>query len=426
MDKQIKDAYYDPKTGFGSAQQIYRKLKARGFDVKLKDVKDVIDNQLSKQVFKQAQIRKDQFSHIQSPSKGNNQQMDLLDMTKYSKWNKGYKWIMNCVDVYSRKLVSVPMKSKELKDVYPAYEKCMRVFGTPKNLNTDLEPAVMSNKFQTMLREKNITHYANDPELKRNNAIVERMNRTVREKLAKYFYSRDTKEWVDVIDDIVENINNSVNRNIKTTPDDIWENKSKPAMRKYRYVSEIKVGDYVRVLKKYDIFAKKTELKDWSKNVYLVVERMGNRFKVKNDKGNEVEKMGYELQKVDKDKVQTFEGEKKKQGKEFKKNEEVRRTERRVRKEGVEVNKDVGPLKLRVRPEKPPAIPKPKRVVDTDKEKEPTYDIEKFIDDKRGFWLVKWQGYPESASTWESKKGLKNQLSKKVYDDLVKDFKSRN
>ena len=30
-------------------------------------------------------------------------QLDLLDMSKYSRYNKGYQWIMICVDVFSRK-----------------------------------------------------------------------------------------------------------------------------------------------------------------------------------------------------------------------------------------------------------------------------------------------------------------------------------
>eukprot|EP00729_Bicosta_minor_P018445 gene18445-35536_t len=47
-----KDAFYNPKTGLWNASKIYKKLKAQGVKVKLKDVKAVLDQQLVTQVYK--------------------------------------------------------------------------------------------------------------------------------------------------------------------------------------------------------------------------------------------------------------------------------------------------------------------------------------------------------------------------------------
>lgn len=52
IQQQIKDAFYNPKTGLWNASKIYKKLKAQGVKVKLKDVKAVLDQQLVTQVYK--------------------------------------------------------------------------------------------------------------------------------------------------------------------------------------------------------------------------------------------------------------------------------------------------------------------------------------------------------------------------------------
>jgi hypothetical protein len=102
IDDTIKKFYYDPETGFISAQRLYDKMKSEGYKVTLQQVKDVVEKQVTYQTHKQVQVRKKNFEKIVSPSKQNNFQMDLLDMSKYSKFNKGYNWLMNTVDVYSR------------------------------------------------------------------------------------------------------------------------------------------------------------------------------------------------------------------------------------------------------------------------------------------------------------------------------------
>ena len=50
---------------------------------------------------------------------------------------------------------------------------------------------------------------------------MERFNRTLKALMWKYFYSASTYEWLDVLQDLTDNYNSSVNRSIKTTPDSV-------------------------------------------------------------------------------------------------------------------------------------------------------------------------------------------------------------
>ena len=44
-------------------------------------------------------------------------QMDLVDMIKYSRQNSHYKYIINCIDLFSKKLWSKPIKHKTGREV---------------------------------------------------------------------------------------------------------------------------------------------------------------------------------------------------------------------------------------------------------------------------------------------------------------------
>jgi len=348
----IKDFYYDPKTGFISAQRLYDKMKSEGYKVTLQEVKDVVEKQVTYQTHKQVQVRKKNYEKIVSPSKQNNFQMDLLDMSKYSKFNKGYNWLMNTVDVYSRKAYSVPMKSKTTDESIRAFQDTMKELGIPKNLNTDLESAFLSKEFQSLLKEKGIEHWQFDPDKKRNNAIVERFNRTMREVLAKYFYARDTKNYIDVLPEIIKNYNNSEHRGIGTTPELVWNGKEKPMLdnpiEDSPSIPDIKIGDWVRVIKQYDIFKKRSAEKAYSKTLYEVIKIEGKRYIVKSKKGETQERVGWELQKVvEPDKIEEYEGPKDNQKEKFKKQEKERKIDRALNKEGIERNDDVTSRSLR-------------------------------------------------------------------------------
>ena len=50
--------------------------------------------------------------------------------------------------------------------------------------------------------------------------MIERFNRTIKEKMLKYFSSNNTRKYVDVLDLLVEQYNNTIHSSIKMTPVD--------------------------------------------------------------------------------------------------------------------------------------------------------------------------------------------------------------
>ena len=398
---QVKQAFYDPNTGLWSADKIYKKLKADGVKVTLKQVEDVVKNQLVTQIYKPQGKYKKRFTTIYAKAPREQYQVDLIDLSKYSKFNRGYKWMFNAVDVHSRYAYSVPTKTKGNDDCVNAFKEIVKVMGAPKNLNTDLEQAILGKEFQALLKKEGVKHWPVNPEKKRTNSIVERFNRTIREVLQKYFYTRDTKNWIDILPNLLTNYNSTEHSTTKAQPIDVWkgDGKSKQmgdlkagdrvliykpsgeggkTLSKKQYVIsvvdgnnvgvkstdspatfqlkradvqkvdpsvskqvpvkpkfDIKVGDTVRILKRYAEFTKKSDVKKFTKNEYKVIGLEGTTFKLRNSKGTVVERRDYELQKIDSDTVQSETFDRKGEGVEYKKELKKQRATRRLRKEDI-------------------------------------------------------------------------------------------
>ena len=60
-------------------------------------------------------------------------------MTKYSRMNRGYKYIFTNIDFFSKYAYAFPIKSKKISDIKPCFEKFLKkenlnLFGQIKNL----------------------------------------------------------------------------------------------------------------------------------------------------------------------------------------------------------------------------------------------------------------------------------------------------
>ena len=62
----------------------------------------------------------------------------LVEMSQYSKFNKGYKYIFTNIDVFSKTAYVFPLKTKKIQDIKPCFEKILKktnlnIFGQIKN-----------------------------------------------------------------------------------------------------------------------------------------------------------------------------------------------------------------------------------------------------------------------------------------------------
>ena len=80
-----------------------------------------LSNELNKPTIQKFERKKIIVNHINEIHSA-----DLVDMTKYSKINKGYKYIFTNIDVFSKIAYAYPIKSKKIRDIKSRFEKIFK------------------------------------------------------------------------------------------------------------------------------------------------------------------------------------------------------------------------------------------------------------------------------------------------------------
>lgn len=121
--------------------------------------------------------------------------------------------MLTVIDVFSKYGWIVPLKSKTGVEVAEAFNKIFKK-RQPQKLWVD-KGKEFYNKNVMALR---VELYSTENEEK--SSVVERWNRTMKEKMFKYFSANSTKTYVDVLDEMVNDYNNTKHSSIKMTPVD--------------------------------------------------------------------------------------------------------------------------------------------------------------------------------------------------------------
>ena len=111
---------------------------------------------------------------------------DLVDMQWNSRENKGHKYLLNVIDVFSKYAWSLPIKDKTGKTITDTFQKLVKTSGRkPKMLWVDQGTEFYNRVFRSWLKDRDIEMYSVHNEGKA--VVVERFNRTLKEWMWKYF-----------------------------------------------------------------------------------------------------------------------------------------------------------------------------------------------------------------------------------------------
>ena len=102
--------------------------------------------------------------------------------------------------------------------------------------------------------------------------VAERFIRTLTTKIYKYMTSLSKNVYIDQLDDIVNEYNNTCHRTIKMKPADVKDNAYIDSNKEVNDKDpKFKVGDHVRISKYKNIFAK-GQIPNWSEAVFVIKE----------------------------------------------------------------------------------------------------------------------------------------------------------
>ena len=121
---------------------------------------------------------------------------DLVEMQKFSKWNNGIKYLLMVIDAFSKYAWIKPLKNKKTESVSKAFDEVFESSKrSPKMLWTDKDSEFISQHFKDFLKSKSIHLYHTENEEK--STIVERWNRTMKNRMWKMFSANNNSVYWD-------------------------------------------------------------------------------------------------------------------------------------------------------------------------------------------------------------------------------------
>lgn len=200
-------------------------------------------------------------------------------MQPWAKYNKGFKYLLAVIDVFSKYGFMVPLKDKKGPSVASAFEKIFTTSGRiPNKLWTDKGKEFYNRPVAELLESRgNITLYSTENEEK--SSVAERWNRTMKERMFKYFSSNNTNVYIDILQDLVSRYNNTKHSALKMTPLDASQKKNESKVYKNLYGNlekrsvrpKFMLGDYVRIAKRKGKFSK-GYIPRWTEEIFQISE----------------------------------------------------------------------------------------------------------------------------------------------------------
>ena len=191
---------------------------------------------------------------------------DLADMQLISRYNKGIRFLLYVIDIFSKYAWVVPLKDKKGVSIVAAFQSILKQTNRkPNKIWLDKGSEFYNASFKKWLKNNDIVMYSTHNEGK--SVVAERFIRTLKNKIYKYMTSISKNVCIDKLDDIVNEYNNTYHTTIKMKPIDVKDN---TYINTDREVND-KVGDHVRISNYKNIFAK-YYTPNWSEEVFVIKE----------------------------------------------------------------------------------------------------------------------------------------------------------
>lgn len=130
----------------------------------------------------------------------------------------GHKYILGIIDIFSRYIMLVPLKSTETKIVTDALlQRWISIFGCPNCIISDGGKNLNSKLMSQFCRLFNIDKHTSSPYHPASNGIIERSFRTVKDLI--YATSKDMgKDWISVLPHVEIGLRVSKHKTVKFSP----------------------------------------------------------------------------------------------------------------------------------------------------------------------------------------------------------------
>ena len=134
-------------------------------------------------------------------------------MQLISKFNKGFRFLLCVIDIFSKDAWVVPLKDKKGVSIIDTFQKILNDSDRKHNKTwVNKRSEFYNNSFKKCLKDNDIEMYSIHNE--RNSVVAERFITTLKAKIYKYMTSVSKNVYTDKLNDIVGEYNNTYHRTI--------------------------------------------------------------------------------------------------------------------------------------------------------------------------------------------------------------------
>ena len=201
---------------------------------------------------------------------------DLIEYPQYKWQNNGYQYILILIDCFTKMIYARPMKRKSKEWSAEAFQSIFNEFDTfPINLITDSGLEFFNSDVEKIFVSYGINHFSYKTRTKWKASIVERVIRTIKSRLEKFFHIEKKNRWIDKLDQVVQNYNSTPHSAHKLPPLEVNdENRDKVYKRMYPFqsvsvVCRLREKDRVRKIREKTLFEKGYKI-NWSEEIFEI------------------------------------------------------------------------------------------------------------------------------------------------------------
>ena len=179
-----------------------------------------MSNQESAEEFHKPVIKKIEKQKVYLSIKGTIWGADLVDMQLMCKLNKGFRFLLCVIDIYSKYAQVFPLKDKKGITITNSYQKKLDESNrNPNKIWVDKGSKFYNRLMKPWLQDNYIEMYSRNNEWK--SVVAERFVRTLKDKIYKYMTPVSKNVYIDKVDDIVYKYINKFHITVDTKPADV-------------------------------------------------------------------------------------------------------------------------------------------------------------------------------------------------------------
>ena len=268
----LERIYYGNSAGaFRGPQALLKEAKAQGLKgITLRECREFLATQATYTKFRPARRRYPR-NRVIAHFCGEVVQIDLMDMQHSRSENDGYLYAFLSYDTFSKYLIAFPIKNRKPPSIISGLEHLVSEAPFPiSRIYWDREGSFGAKVTREWLKTHDILSYSTTSSVKAPG--VERVIRTIRLALARFFDHTGTVRWIDFLPQIVSNYNDRPHSSTKKKPLDIVADPMTivPTPSQQRKSTKLPpIGSFVRLNRNRGVFGKESS-GAWTEEIFRV------------------------------------------------------------------------------------------------------------------------------------------------------------